>query len=454
MSQARHTGKIVLTVPAPRRDGGTVLITGGSGELAALTARHLAGRPETARLVLLSRRGPAAPEAASLAASLAETGSQVQVTACDAADRGALAAVIAAIPPAEPLATVIHAAGVLDDGVIGSLTPGRIGSVMRPKAEAAWHLHELTSHLDLRAFVLFSSVAGVWGSPGQGNYAAANTFLDALAAVRRSQGLPAASLSWGPWQAGMADHLTATDRQRMSRQGMRPVTGPDGMALLDAAATAPAAHLVPVRLDLAALRRQGADVPPLLSGIAYTASARRTAGRDTATATASQAARLADLPPGERDQALRDLVQVHSAQVLGLSAATAIEPNRTFRELGFDSLTAVELRNRLNAATGLRLQASLVFDYPTAEALVRYLGSKTAGQATDEQPVLSELDNLEATLARVAADSAERVKIMARLQGIVADFKTGSRDNADTYRELAVSTDDEIFRLIDEELES
>ncbi len=456
MSQARNTGKIVLTVSAPRRDGGTVLITGGSGELAALTARHLAGRPaawpETARLVLLSRRGPAAPEAASLAASLAGAGTPVQVTACDAADRGALAAVIAAIPPAEPLATVIHAAGVLDDGVIGSLTPGRIASVMRPKAEAAWHLHELTSHLDLEAFVLFSSVAGVWGSPGQGNYAAANTFLDALAAVRRSQGLPAASLSWGPWQAGMADHLTTTDRQRMSRQGMRPLTHLDGMALLDAAATAPAAHFVPARLDLTALRRQGADAPPLLSGIARTAPARRTAGRDTATA--GQAARLAELPPDQRDQALRDLVQAHSAQVLGITAATTIEPNRTFRELGFDSLTAVELRNRLNTATGLRLQASLVFDYPTTEALVRHLGSKTAERVTDEQPVLSELDNLEAALARVAADSGERVKIMARLQGIMADFKTGSRDSADTYRELAVSTDDEIFRLIDEELES
>jgi polyketide synthase 12 len=456
MSQARNVGKVVLTVPAPRRDGGTVLITGGSGELAALTARHLGGRPaawpETARLVLLSRRGPAAPETASLAASLAGTGTPVQVTACDAADRDALAAVIAAISPAEPLATVIHAAGVLDDGVIGSLTPGRIASVMRPKAEAAWHLHELTSHLDLEAFVLFSSVAGVWGSPGQGNYAAANTFLDALAALRRSQGLPAASLSWGPWQAGMADHLTTADWQRMSRQGMRPLTSPDGMALLDAAATAPAAHLVPTRLDLAALRRQGADAPPLLSGIARTASARRTAGRDTATA--SQAARLAELPPDQRDQALRDLVQAHTAHVLGLTAATTIEPTRTFRDLGFDSLTAVELRNRLNTATGLHLQASLVFDYPTTEALVGYLGSKTAGQATDKHPVLGELDKLEAALAGVAADSGERAKIMARLQGIVVDFKTGSRDNADTYRELAVSTDDEIFRFIDEELES
>jgi mycoketide-CoA synthase len=472
LSQARNIGKVVLTVPAPPRAGGTVLITGASGELGALAARHLAGRrlagqgqadqhqaagdaagPRAPSLVLLSRRGPAAPGSAALAAALAETGAPVRMTACDAADRGALAAVIAAIPPAAPLTTVIHAAGVLDDGVIGSLTPARLAAVLRPKADGAWHLHKLTRHLDLHAFVLFSSVAGILGSPGQGNYASANAFLDAVAATRRREGLPAVSLAWGPWQAGMAGQLAAADRQRMSREGLQPLAEADGLALLDIGAAAVAAQLVPARLDLAALRRHGAALPPLLSALVRPGTARRTADGGLAGPAAGQADHLAALSPAEREHALRALVQAHAAQVLGMKRDATIEAARSFRELGFTSLAALEFRNQLGYATGLRLPVGLVFDYPTPEVLARYLGSKLAGRAADEQPVLSELDKLEAALARVAADSGGRSKIMARLQGIVADFRTGGQDNADTFRELDVATDDEIFRLIDSELE-
>ncbi|MCG0289252.1 type I polyketide synthase, partial [Streptomyces sp. PSAA01] len=217
---------------------GTVLVTGASGSLGGLVSRHLVAERGVRHLLLVSRRGGEAPGAAELAAELAGLGAHVAWAACDVADRDALAATLATVPAEHPLTAVVHTAGVLDDGVIGSLTPERVDHVMRPKVDAAWNLHELTRDLDLTAFVLFSSASGVFGTPGQGNYAAANAFLDALAAHRRAEGLPAVSPAWGPWAgAGMAGGLDEADISRMRRAGLPPLSPAEGLALLDAALT-------------------------------------------------------------------------------------------------------------------------------------------------------------------------------------------------------------------------
>ena len=278
MSQARHTGKLVLTIPpdqAAPRQAATVLLTGGTGTLGGLVARHLAATRGARHLLLASRSGPAAPGAAALAADLARQGARVQVTACDAADRTALAGSLATIPADHPLTEVVHLAGVLDDGVTGSLTPARVDAVMRPKTDAAWNLHELTREQDLASFVLFSSGAATFGSAGQGNYSAANAFLDALAAHRRAAGRPATALAWGLWAdaSGMTGHLSEGDRARMARGGMAELTAAEGLALLDLATARDEALLVPIRLDVAGLRawaaRAGtAEVPALLRGLA------------------------------------------------------------------------------------------------------------------------------------------------------------------------------------------
>ncbi|MGW2255862.1 SDR family NAD(P)-dependent oxidoreductase, partial [Kitasatospora sp. NPDC001660] len=384
MAQARHTGKIVLTVPRPWDRAGTVLITGGTGTLGAELARHLVTARGVRHLLLAGRSGLAVPGAATLAEELTALGADVTVAACDTADRDALAALLDAVPAEHPLTAVVHAAGVLDDGVVEGLTADRLAAVLRPKADAARHLHELTRGLDLADLVLFSSAAGVFGSPGQGNYAAANTWLDALAQHRRVNGLPATSLAWGLWaQAStMTAHLGATDRARAEQSGALTLSTPDGLALFDAALAAHRAVLVPVRLDTAALRARGAaELPALLRSLLRFSlggtPARRTA--QTAQAADGLRARLAGLTAADRHAALLDLVSGCTAAVLGHSSADQVHAARPFRDLGVDSLTAVELRNRLNTATGLRLPATLVFDHPTPGALAGHLADGLTG---------------------------------------------------------------------------
>ncbi|WP_279498116.1 type I polyketide synthase [Actinomadura rubrisoli] len=365
MSQARHVGKIVLTMPRALDPAGTVLITGGTGTLGGLLARHLVTAHGVRRLLLTSRRGARAPGAAELTAELSGLGAEVTMAACDAADRDALAALLARIPADRPLTAVVHAAGALDDGPVTALTPERVDAVLRPKAHAAWNLHELAG--DVAAFVMFSSVAGVIGNAGQGNYAAANVFLDALARHRRSLGLPALSLAWGLWEqrSGMTAELDQADLARMARSGLRPLASAEGLALFDAALARADAALVPARLDLRALTR--------------------TRGRRTA-ATAPGAGlglghRLAGLGEEDRDRLLLDLVRSHAATVLGHAGPDAVRPEAAFKELGFDSLSAVELRNRLNEATGLRLASTVVFDHPSPDAMRRHLRDELVGTA-------------------------------------------------------------------------
>jgi nucleoside-diphosphate-sugar epimerase len=483
--QLRVPRLVAATVPAdpaptpeePAGDGrGTLLVTGASGALGGLVARGLVGARRAGRVELLSRRGPHAPGLGALAADLAGLGATAHVTACDAADRDGLGSVLAAIPAESPLRTVIHAAGVLDDGIVESLTPARVEAVLRPKVDGAWHLHELTKDRELDNFVLFSSMAGIWGNAGQGNYAAANTFLDALAAHRHDEGLPATSLAWGPWQlagsdlppgaaGGMADELDAADRQRMARHGLRPLGGADGLARLDAVLErnrrepgTVAAVLVPIHLDLGVLRRHsGVGLPPLLSGLVGGAgtgrgrSARRVVDPVDAPEGNGLAARLAGLAPGARERAVHDLVRTQCAQVLGLPGPAAVGANRSFLELGLTSVTALELRNLLAGASGLTLPASVIFDYPTPVELAGHLCTNVV-PAEPALPILDDLDRLAALLASVEEHSDRRSEILTRLEGLAADFRSRTSDNATAFRELSVASDAEMFDLIDREL--
>ena len=406
--------------PGPDRPGeagtprppGTALITGGTGTLGGLVASHLTRTGRARAVLLASRSGPAAPGAAGLAAGLAADGARVQVAACDAADPGQLAALISGTPDGCPVTTVVHAAGVIDDATIGSLSLPSVDAVMRPKADAAWHLHQLTAGLKLDAFVLFSSVAAVFGGAGQGNYAAANAFLDGLACYRRARGLVATSLAWGTWvhRAGIGRNLGAGQLARLSRGGIAELGAAEGLALLDLAVGRDEPLLVPARLDVAGLRLQaarGLQLPPLWAGLigapARPAAAAAGAGwlRD----------RLAVLPGTGQEQLLLDLVRQHVAAVLGHASPDAVEAGRAFTDLGFDSLTAVELRNRLHAATGLRLPATVIFDYPTPLALAGRLRADLAGDTGLAETTGPAGDAGAGGL--VAADAGEPVAIVA-----------------------------------------
>ncbi|MFC4069609.1 SDR family NAD(P)-dependent oxidoreductase [Actinoplanes subglobosus] len=372
----RLTPDDTTTEPAEGALDGTVLITGGTGGLGAVIARHLVTGHGARTLLLTSRRGEDAPGATGLRAELTALGADVRIAACDIGDRDAVAALLGDIPADRPLTAVIHAAGVLDDGVIEALDPARLDRVLAPKVDGAWHLHELTRDLGPRMFVLFSSAAGTLGAAGQGNYATANVFLDLLARHRRTAGLPAQSMAWGLWAdgTGMTGELTEADRERLRRQGFPPMPTSEGLALFDAAITSGRDLLLPLALDHGALRSQAAAgrLPVPLKGL-IRVPARRTARAADADGTADLAATLLRTAVPERRRLLLDLVRGQVADVLGYASAAEVASQRAFRELGFDSLTAVELRNRLAAATGARLPATLVFDHPTAQAVAEHL---------------------------------------------------------------------------------
>ncbi|CAM5271010.1 hypothetical protein SFUMM280S_07154 [Streptomyces fumanus] len=375
-------------VPDAGLGDGTVLVTGGTGALGAVLARHLVAAHGVRNLVLAGRRGEKAPGAAGLAAELAAAGARVRVAACNVADRAAVAALLAEIPADAPLTAVVHAAGVLDDGVLTALTPERLDTVLRAKADGARHLDELTRESGLAAFVLFSSAAGVLGNPGQGNYAAANAYLDALAHRRRAAGLPAVSLAWGMWEqadgTGMTGRLAAAtgrpERHRAARGGVAALAPAEGMRLFDAALRTGLSVVVPMKLDLAALRAQAAAGPVAPPMRTLVPPARRAPA--VAAAEEPMAARLAGLDAEEREGVLLDLVRREAGQVLGHSAsaaATALDPDLVFTEIGLDSLMAVELRDRLARHTALRLPPGFVFDHPTLRMLARQLRDELSG---------------------------------------------------------------------------
>ncbi|MEV6423377.1 type I polyketide synthase [Streptomyces sp. NPDC051662] len=450
------------TEPARASDApGTVLVTGASGGIGTEIVRHLAGAHGVRRLLLLSRKGPDDPRAAELVRELARSGAEATLVACDTADRTALAAVLADVPAEHPVTAVVHIAGVVDDGVLTTLTPERVDTVLRPKVDAAQHLHELTAGLDLTHFVLFSSGVGTFGGAGQANYAAANAFLDALAHHRRAAGLPATSLAWGLWEtaAGMSADLSDVDRRRLDRSGVLALTARQGLALFDAAWHSDAATLVPMGLDPAVLRRKAAEstLPAAFRGLVRT-PLRRAAAAGARTAGESFAQTLAGQSESGRRKLLLELIQRHVATVLNYSADAPFDAKLPFRELGFDSLTAVELRNALIAATGVQLSAALVFDHPTATALAEHLEGKVLRSVAGAPlPVLTQLDQLEAALAGGPARAADREQIAARLHTLAAawtadDHSADDADGTDITSKLDSATDEELFDFINAEL--
>ncbi|HEU5473874.1 MAG TPA: KR domain-containing protein, partial [Actinophytocola sp.] len=381
---------------------------------------------------------------------LTALGARVTIAACDAADRSALGQLLAGLPVG--LTGVVHAAGVLDDATVESLTTRQLDTVWAPKVDAAINLHELTKDMELAMFVLFSSAAGIMGSPGQANYAAANAALDALAQHRRANGLPATALAWGLWAqaSGMTGHLDEANLARLRRAGTAPLSAEEGMTLFDTATPLDRALVVPMKLDVAALQAQagGTAVPPILRDLVRV---RRTAA--TVAQVSELRQRLAGLPATERDRTLLDLVNTNVAAVLGHTGTEAITRNRAFTDLGFDSLTAVELRNRVNAATGLRLPPTLVFDYPTPGILAKHLGSELVQDGADgADALLAELDRVATAVLELAADDEVRGRIAARLRALLDDAVAAPADDGDVVARLESSTNDELFDFIDKNL--
>ncbi|RKT55633.1 acyl transferase domain-containing protein [Saccharothrix australiensis] len=436
LAEGRHTGKVVLRVGSPWSGVGWVVVTGASGALGSAVARHLVVVHGVRSLVLVSRSG-----VVGCAEELRGLGARVVVVSCDVGDRGALAGVL----EGRVVRGVVHAAGVLEDGVVGGVSEGVVDRVFRAKVGGAWNLHCLTEGVDLDAFVLFSSAAGVVGSAGQGVYAAANGFLDGLAEFRRSRGLVGTSLSWGPWSGGgMAAGLGGRDLGRMRQAGMVPLTVEQGLELFDAALRHDRPHTVLARLDRAALRAPA--TPPIWHDLVAPA-------RTSAPAPAgSLADRLAGLPPARRESAVLDVVRAHLAAALGHADPASLDPSTPLRELGLDSLTAVELRNRLAAATGLRLPVTAIYDHPTASALAAHLLAE-AGGATGPS-LLAELDRVERLLAEAGGAEAHD-EVAARLAGLVRRWTAvrAGRGSVDPDADLAAATDEELFDVLDAEFD-
>ncbi|WP_064455270.1 type I polyketide synthase [Streptomyces hygroscopicus] len=456
--------------PAPRswRPSGTTLVTGGTGALGAHVARWLAGQGAE-HLVLTSRRGLQAPGAAELRAELTELGAKVTVAACDVADRKAVETLLAAIPADQPLTAVVHAAGVLDDGVLDALTPERFATVLGPKADAARHLHELTRGLDLSAFVLFSGIAGTLGDAGQGNYAAANAYLDALAERRRAEGLPATSVAWGRWgETGLA--ADGAIGERLDRGGV-PAMAPHAAIsalrqALDHDDTVVA--VADIQWDRFAQGYTAVRPSPLIADLPEVRRLRATggpAGEPGAAADGSPAdalrARLAGISRAEQSLVVLEIVRTSAAAALGHPSTDEVGAGRAFKELGFDSLIALELRNRLTAATGQKLPATLVFDYPTPAALAEFLCGRILGDGgTAAAPGLAELDALESALSVLDPDTEAREDIAARLRDLAAtwaeprtaDAAAADGDGGTVTEKLQEATPDEVFAFIDKEL--
>ncbi|WP_374021535.1 SDR family NAD(P)-dependent oxidoreductase [Mycobacterium sp. HNNTM2301] len=464
VSQARHIGKVVLTMPDGPAGlaGGTAVITGGTGMAGSAVARHLVDRHRVGHVMLVSRSGERADGMSGLVAELREAGAEVSVVACDVGDRDAVAGLLARVPKRFPLRGVFHAAGVLDDAVIASLTPERIDTVLRSKVDGAWHLHELTQDLDLAAFVVFSSMAGIVGAPGQGNYASANSFLDALAAYRHAHRLPALSIAWGMWEeaSAMTRHLGDRDKARMSRAGLAALSTAQALDLLDAALLAEPPVVVATRLDTAALAHGGATLPPLLSQLA-TRRARRVLNPTDMVSLTGLRARLEGLTPEQRRRELVELVCGNAATVLGHSTAD-VDADQAFGDLGFDSLTAVELRNRLKIATGLTLSPTLIFDYPTPAALAEHLDGQlatgTAGEPPDRMARFNDVAReLQALLGQSGWSPGDKAQLVTRLEALLQTL-TGPEV---TYQEqpddpfdddIATATESQLFAILDEEI--
>jgi polyketide synthase 1/15 len=407
-------------------------------------ARHVVSRCGVRRVVLVSRGGDRVEGAAELVAELSEAGAEVRVVACDVADRDAVARLLAGLSERYALSAVIHAAGVLDDGLIGSLSAERVDAVLAPKVDGAWNLHELTRGLDLSAFVLCSSVAGVAGAPGQGNYAAGNAFLDGLAAYRRARGLAGVSLAWGWWaQAGaMTGHLGGRDLARLSRGGLAPLSAGQAVELFDAGVALGHPVVVAARFDqagLGALARDG-GLSPLLRGLVRR-PVRRLVDNDTAVSVSVLASRLGGLSPGEQHNLLRQLVCSQVAIVLGGRGGDEVDADQTFQDLGFDSLTAVELRNRLKTTTGLALSPTLIFDYPTPTAVAHHLLENFHDVDTSGDSGVSE-DAVRQILATIPISQLREAGILDTLLGLAKSNGSAATTETETPTDGSIDSMD------------
>ncbi len=431
---------------APLGPEGTVIVTGGTGTLGALLARHLVEAHGARHLLLTSRRGPAAPGATELATELEELGARVEVRACDAADPAALAALFASVPAEHPPRAVLHAAAVFDNAVLDSLDPERLANAMAPKADAAWALHELTAEVPGCALILFSSIAGTFPSPGQGNYAAANAFLDALARQRAAAGLPGISVGWGLWEAERAEGegLGASDLARLRRQGMSGMETELALRLFDATVTAPAPFLLAAPIDPVALRPGARDgsLPSLLRGLVRAPASRARRG--------GLGARLRGMGEEERRAAVLAAVRDRAAAVLGHDGGEPIDPGAAFQEIGFDSLAGVELRTALADDLGLPLPATLVFDHPTPEAVTEFVLAELGGGRAEPAGADGKLDSVAAILATIPAE--ERARAAARLRPLLDELAGSAPAENGEELDFERASDEELLRLIDREL--
>ncbi|MCV7074506.1 type I polyketide synthase [Mycobacterium szulgai] len=461
LSQARHTGKVVLTAPQVLPEtlaAGTVLITGGTGMVGAVLARHVVTRYGVRHLVLVSRQGEDAPGVRQLVAELAELGAESWVAACDVADADAVAQLVRQVQNQfPPLTGVIHAAGTLDDAAIASLTPDRVDTVLRSKVDGAWNLHQATRELGLAMFVLCSSLAGVVGAQGQGNYAAANAFLDALAAARRAGGLAGVSLQWGLWEqaSAMTAHLCSSDIARMSRSGLTPLTSEQAIELFDAAMILDHPAVVAAHLDHKALANPAVLglLPPLFNDLVRR-PLRRTVDNDEVPSESALAQRLRELGPTQQHELLVDVVCTQTALVLGQSGPHDIHPDTPFQDLGFDSLTAVELRNRLKTATGLSFSPTLIFDYTTPAALGAHLnqelGLNVGANADDNGTGTPEPDDesVRAILNTIPIGDLRDADLLDKLL-LLAEKAKAKSDRKDREEKNHESDQKELERIID-----
>ncbi|OBA83041.1 hypothetical protein A9W99_09190 [Mycobacterium sp. 1164966.3] len=475
VSQARQIGKVVLTVPGGPGEavlagsggdlaGGSVVITGGTGMAGSAVAEHLVTRYGVAHVVLVSRSGGQAAGVAELTERLQAGGAQVSVVGCDVADRDAVADLLAGLDPRFPLKGVFHAAGVLDDGLIASLTPQRVDTVLRAKVDGAWNLHELTRDRDLSAFVLFSSMAGIVGTAGQGNYAAANSFLDALATHRRAQGLPGLSVAWGLWEqaSAMTRHLGEQDKARISRAGLAPLSTPAALQLFDDAMLTDHPLMIATHLDTAGLAAS-TTLPPILRDLAPRPGRRLIADTDSSSSLSGLAARLQGLDAEQRYHHLVELVCTNAATVLGRTLAD-INADSMFQDLGFDSLTAVELRNRLKNATGLTLSPTVIFDYPTPSALAEHVDEQLAavtvntGAPTGEPDKLARFDDIARELQILVNQpdwtDDDKTHLSARIQNILAEL-TASQSAPDPFcnedQDIGKAAESELLAMLDKD---
>ncbi|WP_194910773.1 type I polyketide synthase [Catenulispora rubra] len=458
---ARHSATVAPAELSESTDlsEGTVLVTGATGGIGALVAQRLVTDHGVRDLLLVSRTGDAAPGAGDLAARLTELGARVRIEACDVADRAALIALLDSVPADRPLVGVVHAAGVLDDALVAGLTPDRCVTVLRPKADAAWLLHELTADLPLRAFVLFSSVVGVLGNAGQANYGAANAVLDALSAHRRSLGLPAIAIAWGPWTVGMTAGLTKADEARFARSGLAALDAAAGLELFDAALVSSATGVVAAKWDREALRRaadQGTEIPVAVRALLPTRRRAATSpdNPENPGAPATTADRLTGLSRPEALEVLLDVVRRNVAVALAHDSAQAVDVERPFSDLGFDSLSSVELRRALGEEIGRRLPATLLFDRPTVAAVAEYLAQELAADDPDVEPAVEDLlrDALDRALDRLGAEDAgqdQRARVAAVLDAALARLGGPQRAGGGADRFDGVS-DEEIFQFIEQ----